>query len=214
MVDVALPHLRRASHYAADKAIKEAKSVTRQTIRTVRLGRLANAVGSTSSLEKGRLAGNAWGAIFARGGINSRANQALMAYTEGAVIVPTGGRKWLAYPAAAAGRLVRMPTARGFGNFKNTPGRYGEKLRFVQFSPRRAALVMDNAIVSNKTGRIRRGAKRPGTASTKKKFVVVFWLIKVTTRAKRFDQHRIVAAAGRRIGDFVEEYGRRFRVGT
>lgn len=213
MVDVALPHLRRAAHYATDKAIKDAKTQTRSTIRAVGLGRLANAVGSTSSLAKGRTAKEAWGAIFARGGIDSRANQALMAYTEGATIVPTGGRKWLAYPTKAAGRLVRLPIprigGRSYGNFKNSPSRYGLKLRFVRFSPSRAALVMDEAIVSNKTGRVRRGAKRPGKASTRQRFVVMFWLIKITTRAARFDQHAIVRASGQKIGFYVEEYARR-----
>jgi hypothetical protein len=213
MVDVAIPHLRKASHYAADKAIKAAKSETRATIRGVGLGRLSNAVGATSSLEKQRTIGNAWGAIFARGGIDSRANQALMAYTEGARILPTGGRKWLAYPTKAAGRTVRLPIprigGRGYGNFKNQPNRYGMQLRFVRFSPTRAALVLDEGIVSNKTGKVRRGAKRVGKASTHQKFIVMFWLIPFTTRAARFNQHEIVARNGRNIGIYIEEYARR-----
>lgn len=213
MVDAALPHLRRASHYAADRAIKAAKADSRATIRGVGLGRLANAVGATSSLEKQRTHGNAWGAIFARGGQNSRANQALMSYTEGALIAPTGGRKWLAYPTKAAGRLVRLPIprigGRGYANFKNHPSRYGMQLRFVKFSTNRAALVLDQGIVSNKTGRVNRKAKRAGKASSHEKFIVMFWLIPFTRRAARFDQHAIVRRAGQNIGVFVEEYGRR-----
>lgn len=213
MVDVALPHLRRASHFATDRAIQDAKRETRMTIRGVGLGRLSGAVGATSSLEKGRTHGNAWGVIYARGGINSRANQSLMAYTEGATIVPTGGRKWLAYPTKAAGRVVRLPIprigGRGHANFKNQPGRYGMKLRFVRFSQSRAALVMDQAIVSNKTGRVRRGAKRPGAASSRQRFVIMFWLIRITTRAARFNQHAIVAKYGRNLGSYVEQYARR-----
>lgn len=213
MIDVALPHLRRASHYATDKAIKAAKARTRQVIRGVGLGRLSNAVGATSSLEKGRTAKEAWGAIYARGGQFSRANQALMAYTEGAHILPTGGRKWLAYPTKAAGRLTRLPIprigGRGYANFKNQPSRSRLKLSFVQFSPRSAALVLKNASVSNRTGRAKPFGKRLGRGQTREKFIVMFWLIKFTTRAARFDQHAIVRAEGRNIGTYVEEYGRR-----
>lgn len=215
MAAVAMPHLRKASHYATDKAIAAAKRTTRATIRAVRLGRLERAIGSTSSLQKRRTSGNAWGAIYARGGINSRANQALMAYTQGALILPTGGRKWLAYPTKAAGRLVRLPIprigGRGYANFKNQPSRMGMRLRFVRFHARSAALVLDQGIISNKTGKLRRGAKRAGKASTHQKFIVIFWLIPFTVRAARFNQHQIVAGEGSRIGTYVEEYGSRTR---
>jgi hypothetical protein len=216
MMDVAIPQLRKASHYAADKAIKAAKTESRAIIRGVGLGRLANAIGSTSSLAKERTSGNAWGAIFARGGIDSRANQALMAYTQGASIVPTGGRKWLAFPTKAAGRLVRLPIprvgGRGYANFKNQPNRYGMQLRFVKFSQTHAALVLDQGIVSNKTGRVRRGAKRAGAASSHQHFIVMFWLIPFTRRAARFDQHEIVRRNAQQIGTYIEEYGRKNRV--
>lgn len=217
MVDVALPHMHRAAHYAADKSIRDAKLASRSKIRSVGLGRLANAIGSTSSLEKKRTAGGAWGAIYARGGIDSRANQALMAYTEGATILPTGGRKWLAFPTKAAGRLVRLPIPRiggkGFANFKNQPSRMGGvKLRFVQFSPRSAALVLDDASVSKKTGRAKSFGKRLGRGAERKRAIVMFRLIKVTTRAARFNQHAIVAQAGRKIPFYAEEFQRRFPI--
>ena len=216
MRDVVLPHLRKAAHYATDKAIEEAKTNTRTTIRAVRLGKLANAVGATSSLKKRRTNGGAWGAIYARGGLHSRANQALMAYTQGATILPTGGRKWLAYPAKAAGRVARLPVprigGRGYANFKNQPSRSRMKLRFVRFSARSAALVLDNASVSNKTGRAKPMGKRLGRGATRKPFVVMFWLIKFTTRAKRFDQHQIVRRSGARIGHYAHEYQARHPV--
>lgn len=205
-----LPHMRRASHFATDKAITKAKATTRETIRSVGLGRLAQAVDATSSLKKGKTAGGAWGAVYAKGGLDSRANQALMAYTEGATIVPTGGRQWLAFPTKAAGRLIRLPIprigGRGFGNFKNHPSRSGLKLRFVQFNPMRAGLFLDDATVSNKTGRAKPFGKRLGRGATRQKSVMMFVLIKITTRAARFNQHAIVAAAGSKIGDYVEEY--------
>ncbi|MES2903269.1 MAG: hypothetical protein V4696_03705 [Pseudomonadota bacterium] len=213
MAKVVIPHLRRASHEATDRAIQDAKTRTRTTIRGVGLGRLDNAIGATSSLKKRRTNGRAWGAIFARGGIYSRANQALMSYTEGATILPTGGRKWLAYPTKAAGRLTRLPIprvgGRGYANFKNQPSRGRNRLKFVRFSVNRAALVLENATVSNKTGRAKPMGKRLGRGARREKFVIMFWLIKFTRRAARFNQHAIVADAGARIGVYVEEFQRR-----
>lgn len=210
MAAAVIPHLRRAGHFATDKAIDIAKARSRSKIRSVGLGGLANAIGSTSSLKKRRTDGNAWGAIFARGGINSRANQALMAYTHGASIYPTAGRKWLAFPTKAAGRLTRLPIprigGRGYGNFKNQPSRSRLKLRFIQFSARAAALVLDDASVSGKTGRAKPMGKRLGRGATRHKFVIMFMLIKFTRRAARFDQDAIVAGAGAGIPGYAAEF--------
>lgn len=212
MAAIVIPELRAAAHYASDKAIELAKAKTRATIRAVRLGRLANAVGSTSSLKKRRTQKNSsWGAIFARGGINSRANQALMAYTEGALIRPTGGRKWLAYPTKAAGRLTRLPIprigGRGYANFRNQPSRVrGMQLSFVQFSSTRAAIVLKNASVSSKTGKAKPMGSRLGRGSTRESMVVMFWLIRFTTRAARFNQDRIVREAAMSQPRFVREF--------
>lgn len=204
-----LGELQRASHVATDKAIGVALAKTRSTIRGVGLGGLANAVDSTSSLKKAKGKGRAYGVIYAKGGINSRANQSLMAYTQGAAIFPTPGKKWLAYPTKAAGRLARVPLPRVgrrvFANVRNTPGLAG-RLRFVQFSPRSAALVLDDASVSGKTGRAKPFGKRIGRGATRQKFVIMFWLIKFTKRAARFSQHDIVASAGASIGRYVAEY--------
>jgi hypothetical protein len=209
--DVVLPSLRRASHYATNEAIEDAKKTTRSTIRNVRLGGLANAIGSTSSLKKRKTgpSQSAYGVIFARGGEFSRANQALMSYTEGARITPGPGKKWLAYPTKQAGRLVRLPiprtAGRKYANFKNQPSR-GPKLRFVKFSERKAALVLDDASVSNKTGKAKPMRKRLGRGAKRYKFVIMFWLIRYTTRAARFNQHRIVAQSGQKIGNYVEQF--------
>lgn len=214
---IVIPELRAAAHYASDKAIDLAKANTRVQIRAVRLGGLANAVGATSSLKKRKTQSNkSWGAIFARGGINSRANQALMAYTEGALIRPTGGRKWLAYATKAAGRLARLPIprtkGRGYANFRNQPSRVrGVQLQFVQFSALRAALVIKNASVSNKTGRAKPMGSRLGRGATREKMVVMFWLIRFTSRAARFNQDRIVRQAADAQPRFVREYQLRRR---
>lgn len=210
-----LPHLRAAAHYAADGAIQIAKRDTRAKIRSVGLAGLANAVDATSSLAKRRTNGSAWGAIFARGGINSRANQALMSYTEGALIRPTGGRKWLAYATAAAGRLTRVPLprigGRSFGNVRNNPSlsSRGLNLQFVRFSANRAALVLKNASVSRKTGRAKSAGARIGRGADRRDFVVMFWLIRFTARAARFDQGAIVQQASRAVPRLAEEYQRK-----
>lgn len=214
MSQIVLPELRGAAHYATDKAIDDAKVATRAKIRSVRLGGLANAVGATSSLKKRRPpTSRAWGAIFARGGIHSRANQALMAYTEGAMIVPTGGRRWLAYPAQAAGRLTRLPIprigGRGYANFKNQPSRSRLNLSFVQFSSHRAALVLKNASVSRKTGRAKPMGKRLGRGADRRDFVVMFWLIRFTRRAARFSQDAIVRDAAMSIPRHARDYQQR-----
>lgn len=212
MAAIVIPELRAAAHYASDKAIELAKSNTRARIRAVRLGGLANAVGSTSSLKKRKTQTNrSWGAIFARGGLHSRANQALMAYTQGALIRPTGGRRWLAYATKAAGRLARLPiprtSGRGYANFRNQPSRVrGVQLTFVQFSATRAALVLKNASVSNKTGRAKPMGKRLGRGATQERMVVMFWLIRYTNRAARFNQDRIVRDAAQAQPRFVREF--------
>jgi hypothetical protein len=212
MAAIVIPELRAASHYASDKAIALAKTNTRNKIRAVGLGGLANAVGATSSLKKRRTnEPRGWGAIYARGGRDSRANQALMSYTEGALIQPTAGRKWLAYPTQAAGRITRLPIprvgGRGYANFKNQPSRVrGVQLSFVQISPNRAMLVLKNASVSRKTGRGKPMGQRLGRGQDRKDFVVMFWLIRFTRRAARFDQHAIVRDAAGSIPRFVREY--------
>jgi len=211
-----IPDLRRASHFATDKATKFNYQTTRNKIRAVGLGGLSRAIGSTSSLKKRKTApgDDAWGAIYAKGGQNSRANAALEAYTKGAKILPTGGRKWLAYPTKAAGRLVRkqlprIGRGRSFGNFKNSPSRLGMQLKFVPLSASRAMLILDDAVVNNKTGKAKRRGQRTPRNSIRKKYVVMFWLIRYTTRASRFSQDRLTKNAAQQIPFYVQQYQNR-----
>jgi len=217
LADTVFPHLKRAAHFATDRAIDDVKADTRNTIKSVGLGGLANAVAVTSSKKKRREGprDDAWGAIFARGGQFSRANQALMSYTEGAYILPTGGRKWLAYPTKAAGRLIRLPTPKiggrpGYANFKNQPSRGRQKLEFIRFSSRRAALVLRNAVVNNRTGKAKPREKRVSRHTTAKDFVVIFWLIPFTRRAARFSQAEKVRKGANSIPRYVGEFQTKF----
>lgn len=208
-----LPDLNAAAHYAAHKSIEQVKQRTRNKIKSVGLGRLSRAVGTSSStkVRRTKQGESAFGVIFARGNESSRANQALLAYTEGARILPTGGRKWLAYPTKAAGRLIRkqLPsTGRGrrFGNFRNRPRITGLKTRFVPINNKRAMIVLDDALVNGKTGRAKPFGKRTPKGSVRKKYVVLFWLIRFTTRAARFSQHDITKAGSERIPFYAAQY--------
>jgi hypothetical protein len=201
---------RRIAHYATDKATTLAKDLTRQAIKGAGLGRLANAVGSTSSLRKkgGRTSDNAWGAIFARGKTASRGNQALLAYSEGADIVPTSGKKWLAFATDALPKRA--------GRYKMTPARYKAsgleqtlgKLRFVPGKGGRVAyLVAKKVVVSKRSGRIlRQQGGKMTRGSNNKDSIIAFILIRYTRRAQRFDQKRIMMQAIAEVPTFAFEF--------
>lgn len=202
-----LPNLRRAAHYATDASIKEADETTRRTIRSVGLGKLANAIGSTSSLRKRRTSSNnAWGAIYARGRPGGRGEQALLAYSEGARISPRGGRKWLAFATKAiptrVGRLKMTPELYQSSGLTSSIGR----LVFIQRSAKEALLIVRKVQVSRRTGRAKAGGGRKGRGADAKGFIVAFILIRFTSRAQRFNQGAIVRRSGTRIPFHVEQY--------
>lgn len=224
ITQVVVPILRQTAHYATDRATTYAKGLTQQTIRSVGLGRLANAVGSDSSLRSGskknrerRSAGgslrgtggslNAWGAVFARGGSESRANQALLAYSQGATIVPGAGKKWLAFATDAVPKRA--------GRNKMTPARYRAtglersigKLTFVAGKNSKVAyLVARKVTVSRRTGQARAYAGRTPRGSDRKREVVAFVLIRFTRRAQRYDQGKIMREAAAMVPRYAAEY--------
>ncbi len=201
---------RRIAHLATDKATTFAKELTRQKIQAAGLGRLANAVGSTSSLKRkgGRQTDNAFGAVFARGKTSWRGNQALLAYSEGATITPNAGRKWLAFATDAvprrAGREKMTPEGYRKSGLESTLG----KLQFVRGRNGRVAyLVARKVVVSRRNGRILRqqGVKK-NRGSNNKDSVVAFILIKITRRAQRFSQRAIMLEAVNKIPGFAAEF--------
>lgn len=200
-------NLRRAAHYAADQATLDAKKQTRAKIQGAGLGRLANAVGDTSSLRKRRTESNtAWGAIFARGGKESRANQALTIYSKGGTIAPIGGKKWLAFPnikviGSRVGRRKITPALySGTG-----PGRNGP-LRFVPINTKSALLVLKDQNVSKRTGRAKPFRGKTPRSATREKFVIAFFLIRYTRRAQRFNQGAIMLDAARGIPRHARDF--------
>jgi hypothetical protein len=189
--------LRARSHFAVAKATQGALVETRRTIRGVGLGRLANAVGSYNSLELGDTNRfRAYGAIFARGPSRGRGNQALLAYSEGATILPTNGRKWLAFSTNAIPKRI--------GPRKITPELYSSsslvqsigKLHFVAGKSGRVAFLVARQVTqSRRTGRIKAAGARVPRGSDLKKSVIAFILIRFTRRAQRFNQAQIMIRA-------------------
>jgi len=211
MAAVVLPQLRRAAVVANARATKQAKEDTRRAIQQAGLGRLAGAVGAISTAQRSRLrsrTGGAIGIIYARGKTESRANQTLLAYSQGADIFPNAGKQWLAFPTSA------IPTR--VGRKKMTPKLYRSsglvssigKLRFVPDAKKGnvAYLVAHKVTVSRRTGRAKARNGKVPRGSDAKRDVVAFVLLKYTRRARRFDQARVMSAANDMQPAFAADY--------
>lgn len=179
-------HLK-ASLFATDLAGQRAHRRQQATMRSVGLGRLDRAVGWTSAQKKGQT-GTPYAAIFAKGDRESRAAQALEAYSKGATIRAVNG-EWLAFATDAIPKRV--------GRKKITPKLYNNsglatsigKLIFRKVKPNLALLVLRKVSLSPKTGQAKAlGVRRPRTRIVPEKDVVAFVLIRQTRRAKRWDK--------------------------
>lgn len=208
-IDQDLRLQRRAAHDVMEIASKKAQREIEATMRGVGLGNLSKQVGQTSSKRKRQTNRTPYGVIFSKGGEENRGAQALIAYAEGAIILPKYGA-WMAFPTPAVPRLI---TIRG-KRTRLTPADWGEagldrrigKLFFKPISSRKAVLVVRRVSLSPKTGQARAlGQRKPRTRVVPKKDVVAFVLIKQTRRAKRFD-HRVIVM---RYADRVPDYLRR-----
>jgi len=192
---------------ATDRASKDGQKAVQDRIRSVGLGRLSGAVGHTSAKRKRDYTGDPYGVIFARGGDESRGGQALESYSRGATILPRNGT-WLAFPTKAVPKFVSVAGRR----FRTTPELYMNsglvssigKLVFKPISARRAVLVIKKASVNIRTGRAKTPNTRKSKTSTFEKDVVAFVLIKVTRRAQRFDQRRVMQAYGQRVPQYMQ----------
>lgn len=194
---------KQAVHNAVDKATRLARTRIQDKVRAVGLGRLANAVRANSSKSKRQQGNrNAWGAIYASRGDQSRGGAALIAYTQGATI---RGRnvEWLAIATRALPKRV--------GRFRMTPDRYKQAgsplgpLQFKRISRNRAILVAKKVTVSPKTGRARPDTGARTRSRVRQAEVVAFVLLRITKRAKRFDDKQIVRIAASQVPRFVEE---------
>lgn len=193
-----------AMHKAVDRATRLAQKGGQQKARAAGLGRLSNAIGYTSSERKRRRDdNNAWGAVFARGGDQSRAGQALEIYTSGGTIRGRN-RTWLAIATRAMPKRI--------GRYRMTPQRYEDAgspmgpLVFHQVTPNRAYLIIQGEFsVSRKTGKAKQAGTRVTRSSVRKRDIIAFVLIRETRRAKRFDQVDITRRASQLLPRFMEE---------
>lgn len=182
--------LYTAAQNTTDEASRKLRSATQGKIRQVGLGKLAGAVGQTSSKRKRQQPKTPYGAVFARGGDKSRAGQALASYTKGATIIPRRG-KWLAIATSAVPRTI--------GRRRTTPELYRKsglqtsigQLQFVRVRSNLALLVVRNVTLHPRTQRAKRAGKGTPRTRVPKKQVVAFVLIKITRRAVRFNKDRL-----------------------
>lgn len=196
---------KRAVHIAIDRTSKLGQKRVQQKMKAVGLGRLSNAVGHTSSARKGRRGERkAWGVIFAKGSDKSLAGGALEAYSRGTTIRPTS-QEFLWFQTTAVPRRI--------GGKRTTPALYNAsgltttigRLQFRRIGRNMAQLYIRNVTVSPKSGR----AKAPGKGKTRTRIpmkeIVAFVGIKMTRRAKRFDQHQIMRLATQLFPKYMGE---------
>jgi hypothetical protein len=180
--------LERAAAVAVDKATRLGAAQIKNTMRARGLGRLSNAVGVTTSLQRGKKTGsNAWGAIFAKGGDDSLAGGALEIYGRGGAITPKFGA-YVWFQTAALKRRV--------GRYRMTPQRYIDSgsplgpLLFRRKNARIGEFFVKGAVTSAKNGR----ARLPGPRSKARGTIVVLFVgVKSTTRLARFNKDQIVS---------------------
>lgn len=213
--------MERAALIATDRAAREATNDIRTAMQASRLGRLGNAIGSTSDLKKGRgvyRVGAGWrasGVVYARSK-SERTLGALESYTRGAEIRPRRGR-WLWIPTDEIQRLVgkggnrrrlepRMWQSAGLDR-KIGPL---EPVKSVNGNP---LLVVKNVGVSaagkKRSARSLTKSGRPRKGQVQRAFVVAFIAIPYTSRQARVDIESIVKVAQDQAGNyFFEALGR------
>lgn len=193
--------LRAAAIIMTDELSKEGQRDVQAKIRAVGLGKLGGAVGHTSMKKEGQsgTGRTPYGVIFAKGGDESLGGGALESYSRGSRIKPTGANgDWLWIPQPSVPRFMRS----GGRRRRLTPALYNAsslastigKLVFKPISATRALLVIRKASVNIRTGRAKAPLKRKSNLSTNEKDVIAFVGIKVTRRAKRFDQTKVMQA--------------------
>lgn len=207
-----LQKMARGAQIATDRAATGATADIRTAMRGQRLGGLANAIKQTSDLKKGRVKLTGDGGFSVSGVVyaqirSERTKGALIAYTEGAQIVPNKGR-WLAIATSEIPRLV--------GRNRMTPALYVEKgfeqrigpLRFVKTHRANVAYLVAESVSTSpyrsgsakrlpKSGRVRGGRQHVG--------IVAFVLIKQTKRTKRVEPLQIAAKWQGRIPRLWEQ---------
>lgn len=204
--------LTRVAGGVNDDKTKAAQQRQRSAMQAAQLGRLGNAVKVKTGRSRDQHGEpNAFGVIYADNGDKSRAGQALLAYSEGTTIAPIRGA-WLWYQTDKLARTSRIPGAGRAGRL--TPERYAAMgsplgpLQFARITPRFAKLYVEVADINVKTGRAVAAGRRRSRTRVRTERVTLFFGIKNTRRAQRYDAARIVAQAH---GEIPPEIARQMR---
>jgi len=214
----AVQRMERAALIATDNARRQALNSIRGAMAGAALGRLGNAISSTSDLEKGRGVHrigtdgfSASGVVFVRSK-SERTLGAIESYIQGAEIRPVRGR-WL---WIATDNIPRVT-----GRYRMTPELYNQNgfdrkigpLVFVRSVNGSPLLVVRNVGVSvagqkrSAKSLNKRGVPRKG--QTAKEFVVAFVGIPRTARAARIDVEAICRSVAAELPNlFYQALGR------
>lgn len=195
--------LYEAAQRGTDQGALGAQRRVKAKIAAVGLGRLAGAVGKTSSKAKGQRPRSPYGAIFVKGGDESRAGQALESYSRGAVIRARKGN-WLAFATAAVPRVIgRRRTTPSLYRKSGMVARIGELIFRPTKNPNVALLVVRKVTLHPRTHQAKRAGPRTPRTRVPADEVTAFVLLRVTRRAMRFNKDREVAKAARGVPDRI-----------
>jgi hypothetical protein len=178
---------------------REAHRRQRDVMAAARLGGLTNAVKVKTGRSTDRAGRpNSYGVIYVEDGDKSRAGRALAIYTKGGTINPIRS-PWLWYQTPVLKRTAKVP-----GDTRRTrltPERYRQlgnplgELQFARITPRLAKLYVEVADINIATGRATKPGKRRSRTKVRMKRVTVFFGIKNTSRAMRYDPQQTVRQA-------------------
>jgi hypothetical protein len=207
-----IQRLERASLKATDRAARAALTDIRGAMAGAGLGKLGNALGAGSDLQKGRGVRRFAGGGFRASGwvyLRSRSDRAvgaIEAYTEGAEITPKRSR-WL--------WISTDEIPRRAGRYRMTPALYnstGLNSRIgplVQIPGRHrgeALLIVRNVTVDRfgRRGKARRLPKRGGVGASRERrnFIVAFVGIRRTSRSARVSPRQIISLQVARLPDY------------
>jgi hypothetical protein len=207
--------IERASLLATDAGRRAAVATTRQQMAGAGLGRLGNALASSSDLSKNRGVHrgggdrfSASGAVYVRSG-SDRSRGAVEAYTGGADIRPTRGR-WLWIPTDALPRLAG--SRRTGGGKRMSPAEYQAQglsqkigplilIRGIDGRPMLAVENVSQAIEGRPRTRALLKSGKPGKNRRTRQIVILFVGIPSTSRAARIDAGAIMKVEAGRLAE-------------
>jgi hypothetical protein len=182
-----------------DTSTREAHRQQRNVMSAARLGGLTNAVKVKTGRGRDKAGQpNAYGVIYIENGDESRAGRALAIYTKGGTINPIRS-PWLWYQTDVLKRTAKVPGDNRRSRL--TPERYRQMgnplgpLEFARINPRLAKLYVEVADINIATGRATKPGKRRSRTKVRTKRVTVFFGIKNTSRAMRYDPQQTVRQA-------------------